>query len=278
MTGKPIGHSRSPILHNTGYKLLGLPYEFERFETDDLKQVYENLLSNENFGGCAVTIPLKLDIMEYLSELTPAAKLIGAVNTVTPLGDGKFQGDNTDWKGITESLYRNGIPKINSSKDLYGAIVGGGGTARAAVYALKQMGCLKIYMANRTASKLYEIKSSFPLDFNIEVLESDEQIAQIETISIIVSTVPADKPIDTGLLTKIEVLLSKGVPCSFTPSLLEAAYKPRVTPIMKLANEKYNWNVVPGAEMLVNQGVEQFRKWTGFTAPYDEIYNAVTAD
>lgn len=236
-------------------------------------------MTDLNFGGCAVTIPLKLNIMKYLSELSPAAQLIGAVNTVTPLGDGKFHGDNTDWKGITQSLYKKGVPDIKNLKSVNGLIVGGGGTSRAAAYALHHMGCSKIYMINRTATKLYDIKSTLPDEYNIEILETDEAIANSLPVSIVVSTIPADKPIDQSLLFKIETLLKNAShQFEFTPTLLEAAYKPRFTPIMKLASEKYHWNVVPGADMLVNQGVEQFSKWTGYVAPYDEIYQAVTSD
>lgn len=275
--GSPIGHSRSPILHNTGYELLGLPHHFDKFETEDIEVVKKELLTREDLGGLAVTIPLKLDIIDSMFELSEAAKTIGAVNTVIPLGKNKFRGDNTDWLGIKNSLVSNGVPSSVSGSA--GLIIGAGGTSRAAIYALKQIGCDTIYMLNRTTEKLQKLKSEFSEEYKIVVVESAEQTESIkEQVSVAVSCVPADKPLDPELLNKLERLLAKGTNSSFKPTLLDAAYKPSVTPIMKLARDKFNWNIVPGAEMLVHQGVEQFSKWTGAKPPFKAIFDAVTQE
>lgn len=277
VVGSPVSHSRSPVLHNTGYKILGLPHKFDKFETESAQEVKEKLLSNEKLGGLAVTIPLKLDIMEYMDELTESAKLIGAVNTVIPLGDGKFRGDNTDWLGIKNSLTRNGVPEKASG--VAGLVIGAGGTSRAAIYALYKLGCSKIYMVNRTPSKLFELQKNFPAEYNIEVLESVEQVEAVkEAVGIAVSCIPADKPLDAGLMSLLERALNKGGESNFAPTLLDAAYKPSTTPVMKLAHDKYQWQVIPGAQMLVHQGVAQFERWTGFRAPFAGIFNAVTQE
>lgn len=274
VVGSPVSHSRSPDLHNSAYKELGLPYKFDRFETDDAARVYEELMKHKHFGGLAITIPLKLDMLKYVNTLSDAAKVIGAINTVVPTENG-FAGDNTDWFGIVNAFRRKGVPDF---KNANGLVVGGGGTSRAACYALHQMGCNKIYMVNRTASKVHEVKNSLPAEYNIEVLETTEQAEQAEPVSLVVSCVPADKPLDQALLDKLELLLHKGQTSkSFEPTLLDAAYKPSVTPVMKLAQEKYSWRVVPGAEMLVNQGEKQFFVHTGFRPPYKTIYNAVVS-
>lgn len=95
-----------------------------------------------------------------------------------------------------------------------------------------------------------------------------------------VSCIPADKPLDSDVLKKIERILSNGSEqvAGFKPTLLEASYKPRVTPIMKLAEEQYKWKVIPGVEMLVNQGDRQFKLHTGFSAPYEIIHRAVVEE
>ncbi|ODV86635.1 hypothetical protein CANARDRAFT_174709 [[Candida] arabinofermentans NRRL YB-2248] len=270
VVGEPIKHSRSPIMHQTAYKELGLPHTFELFETSDAKKVHDELLTDKSFGGCAITIPLKVDMMQYCSELSNSAKIIGAINTLTPIiSQGKFRGDNTDWLGITNALMRNGSPsKIQGN----GLVIGGGGTSRAAVYALHEMGCSKIYMLNRTASKLQTIKEHFPESYNIEILESLESIQAIESITLAVSTVPGNNEISEEYLTKIKAVLGKGTESKF---LIEAAYKPLITTIMKLANEEFGWTVVPGREMLINQGVFQFNIFTGFYPPFKTIFDAV---
>ncbi|ODV78834.1 Pentafunctional AroM protein [Suhomyces tanzawaensis NRRL Y-17324] len=282
VVGSPIEHSKSPDLHNSAYEKLSLPYTFDRFESANADEVYEKLIKdNSLFGGLAVTMPLKLDIKKYTDELSEAAKTIGAVNTVVPIEGkpGKLLGDNTDWIGINNSFTRFGVPSIEYA-DVNGLVVGGGGTSRAAAFALHKMGCKTIYMINRTASKLVEIKELLPANFNIEILSSDSELAQAKPISLIVSCIPASAPIDEALLTKIEKVLHNGIQQKnggFTPTLLEAAYKPSVTPIMKVA-QKFEWNVIPGAEMLVNQGERQFQIHTGYTPPYKVIHEAVVGN
>lgn len=277
VVGSPISHSRSPALHNSGYKTLGLPHVFDRYETTDANEVYTKLMKDASFGGLAITIPLKLDLLPFVDRLSDSAKTIGAINTITKDSNGKFVGDNTDWVGIVNSFYNNGVPSLENS-NVSAVVIGGGGTSRAAAYALNQMGVTKIYMLNRTVSKVKDIKDSLPKEFNIEVMETLEDIKASDPVTLAVSCVPADKPLDAELQTKIEQVLQKATSVadsSIQPFLLEAAYKPRVTSIMELAQSKYNWNVVPGVEMLIHQGEHQFFLHTGFKAPYRTIYNAV---
>lgn len=282
VVGQPIAHSRSPALHNAVYLQLSLPYTFDKYETNDATKVYEQLMTKPDFGGLAITMPLKLDIMKYVTELSESAKIIGAVNTVKPIEgkQGQFLGDNTDWYGITNAFIRNGVPSVGNSA-VNGLVVGSGGTSRAAAYALHKLGCKNIYMINRTSSKLHDLKKELPAEFNITVLESAEDVDAAENVSLIVSCVPADQPLDESLLNKIERVLHKGIEKktdAFQPVLLDAAYKPRVTPVMKIAQEKFGWSVVPGVEMLVNQGILQCSIHTGFVPPYQVAYDAVVAE
>lgn len=272
VVGSPISHSRSPILHQTGYDILGLPHSFERFETDDASKVYNEVVQNSDFGGCAITIPLKMDMLKYATELSDSAKIIGAINTFYPIGDKQYFATNTDWVGITESFRRNGV----TGKVTNGLILGGGGTSRAAVYALKQLGCENIFMLNRTVKKLEEIRDSFPKEYNVIVLKDSADVSKITNLDLIVSTIPANVELVDDFVSKIEVALSKGNPQG--KHLLEAAYKPTVTPVMTLAADKYNWTVIPGREMLVNQGIQQFKEFCGIEPPYEAVFQAVVSD
>lgn len=266
VVGLPIAHLRLPQLHNAGYKQLGLPYHFDRFEAEVAKPVYNELMTRPDFGGLAVTMPLKLDIMNYVQELSDAAKIIGAVNTVIPIGDNKFKGDNTDWVGITQLFAR--YAGVTTARGKAGVIVGLGGTLRAAVYALNAMGCESIYMINRTASKVQEVKDSMPFD-QLKVVNTEEEANAIENVAVVVSCVPLGLPIDDLVMAKITAVLKHSL-----GALLEASYKPPVTPMMKLA-EEHGWKVIPGAEMLVNQGDRQFELHTGYKPNYQIIHDAV---
>jgi pentafunctional AROM polypeptide len=273
VVGTPISHSRSPVLHGTGYEVLGLPHTFHRFETDDADKVFNEIVKgHEEFGGCCITIPLKIKMMKYATQLSDSAKTIGAINTLYPVGNGEYYGTNTDWIGITESFRRNGFEDTAST----GLVIGGGGTSRAAVYALREMGCKEIYMLNRTVSKVEEIKESFPADYNIKVLSSLSDIETISRVDLIVSTVPANVELDAIYLANIKAALSKGV--RGASYLIEAAYKPETTPIMSIASEEFGLHVIPGKDMLVNQGVAQFKYFCHIDAPYDEVYAAVTSE
>lgn len=270
IVGTPISHSRSPVLHSAGYDVFGLPHVFQKFETDDADKVFNEVTKLPDFGGCAITIPLKIDMLKYADELSESGKAIGAINTLYPLPNGKLYGTNTDWIGITESFKRNGV----SGKVKNGLVLGGGGTSRAAVYALHKMGCETIYLLNRTSSKLDEIKASFPGDYNIVVLHNSDEASQIKDVELVVSTVPANVEIDPKLAENIKIALSNTV--EGKKYLIEAAYKPLVTPLMKLAEAEFNFTVIPGREMLVNQGIAQFQEFNGITPPFEEIFNAVT--
>ncbi|ONH67749.1 Pentafunctional AROM polypeptide [Cyberlindnera fabianii] len=257
VVGSPISHSRSPVLHQICYKAFNLPHEFSKFETADASEVAK-LLKEPTFGGAAVTIPLKLDVIPLLTEVDESVEKIGSCNTIVPLGGGNFKGYNTDFKGIQNSFVAHGVKSAPSA----GLVIGAGGTSRAAIYALNKLGCKKIYITNRTVEKLTPLVKEFAA-YGVEILEEPA------AIDVAVSCIPADKPIDETLFQKLEAVfkLNKG-------KVLDAAYKPEFTPVMKLA-ESFGWESIKGAEMLVNQGVEQFKIWTGLQAPYEEVFKAV---
>ncbi|KYK53925.1 hypothetical protein DCS_08304 [Drechmeria coniospora] len=111
LVGTPISQSRSPALHNSLFQRTGLPHRYELRETNQ-EIDFRSMLQSDGFGGASVTIPLKQQVTKIVDALTPAAKKIGAVNTVVPLDDHirdpkcprRFLGDNTDWKGIVYVL------------------------------------------------------------------------------------------------------------------------------------------------------------------------------
>lgn len=237
--GSPISASRSPALHNALFQLVGLPHEYSRFETENADEV-KDIISSDNFGGASVTIPLKLDIIPLLDEITEAAKIIGAVNTIIPVSDNgvrRLIGDNTDWLGMTHSLMSvpDSLPVSGSTASAL--VIGAGGTARAAVYALHSLGHSPIYMVSRTPSKLSAMISSFPADFNIRPLAQMADVESIHSIpSVAIGTIPADRPIEQNMREILAALLRHPkANASQKRTLLEMAYKPRQTALMQMA-------------------------------------------
>ena len=128
--GRPVRHSLSPILHVTGAKLIGkkcLSFGCD-ISRGDLPELVETMRGLTGFIGFNVTMPYKSDIMQHVDRLSPDARAIGAINTVVKR-DGQLVGENTDWMGFREVLYR----KTGFHTAL---ILGAGGAAAAAAYAL----------------------------------------------------------------------------------------------------------------------------------------------
>lgn len=261
VVGTPIAHSRSPILHNTAFEQLGLPHRLEVFDTDEPAKVYE-LMQMDNFGGGCITMPLKMSLQQYINgEISQSGQTIGAINTIIKRDGNVFDATNTDWVGIRDSFIHHGV-----FQGKVGMVIGAGGTCRAAIYSLKQMGCSKVYILNRTQEKV----SALAKEFDVVQPEVDEGVSEVD---LIVSCVPAYAELGP-LEETIKQTLGKVKKSAW---LIDAAYKPRLTKIMQIA-EKEGLGVIPGVEMLVFQGVEQFKSWNGLAPYVAEILENVTAD
>ena len=263
--GKPIGSSRSPALHNALFGATGLPHSYSNFETDNASDV-QDLIRSPHFGGASVTIPLKLDIMPLLDNISDAARFIGAVNTIIPVpsstGDKPtLLGDNTDWMGMVFSLRSAGLVQRTAAAPGAAMVVGSGGTTRAAIYALHSLGYAPIYVVARTPERVQELSDGFPADYDIQRLATPEEAAAVAERDalpgVVISTIPADKPIDSGMREVLVSTLQGGGASGQTKGeprvLLEMAYMPRHTPLMQLA-EDAGWKTIPGLEVLAAQG------------------------
>ena len=270
--GSPIAQSKSPAMHNTLFRETGLPYHYGLMETDRVADL-EKVLYSEDFGGASVTIPLKLDVMPYLDEISDDAKTIGAVNTVlvnhtrtaSSHPGWHLTGRNTDWQGMMKVLEAAGAQHGNGKQP--GLVIGGGGTARAAIYTLHAMNYSPIYILGRTPSKLQTLANSFPTSYNLRILTTLQDIetnAQLPTIAI--GTIPAFSRIEPNMRAVLDHIFratEKGI-------YLEMAYNPTVTDLMHLALGQ-GWVTIPGLEVLAGQGFFQFEAWTGITPMFETL-------
>ena len=291
--GSPIAKSKSPAMHNALFKATGLPHTYSLFETTNAADL-KKILQSDSFGGASVTIPLKLDSMPYLDSVSDDATLIGAVNTIIAdpsmqstkiQGGHHLTGRNTDWQGMTRVLLNAGA---RPSDQQSGLVIGGGGTARAAIYALHAMGYTPIYVLGRSKSKIRALISSFPADYNLEILHPSKQPLKMTDVpTAAISTIPADKPIDPDIKKflghwvfgvnsgelKVTSDASRGGNMTVKQILLEMAYKPTVTDMMEMAGEG-GWATIPGLEVLAGQGWYQFEAWTGIEPLYEMLREA----
>ncbi|KAK1917332.1 hypothetical protein P3342_000045 [Pyrenophora teres f. teres] len=281
--GSPIAQSPSPRLHNRLFRETGLPHIYGRHETTDASSIKEIIRSPE-FGGASVTIPLKQDVVPLLDGLGPEVEVIGALNTIVPEtsideATGKevtrLIGRNTDYLGMVLILRKAGAQGSGSA-----LVIGGGGTSRAAVYALKEMGYGPIYLLGRNPSKMETLKNAFPAEYNLQVLSSPADVEALPASpQVAIGTIPADQPIDIAIRETLCTLFEKGKGSvrdleGTERILLEMAYKPPVTALIQLAMDN-GWKTVNGLEVLVGQGVHQFEYWTGVRPLYEVARDAV---
>ncbi|KAF7313827.1 Pentafunctional AROM polypeptide [Mycena chlorophos] len=274
--GNPIAYSMSPTLHNTAFEVLGLPHVYGLQETSEVGQEIKATITAPDFGGASVTIPFKLDVIPLLDKLSPAAEAIGAVNTIVPVRTDKnnriLYGDNTDWLGMRQVI-QSRVGAIHAA-----LVIGAGGTARAAIYALHSLGAKKIYLFNRTRRHAEALAEAFP-HANVEPLDKLGVWPDgIVPPNVIVSTVPASATTTANasdaLNLEPELFLYKDGPSV----VLDMAYKPAQTPLLSLAEEAgENWSTVRGLDVLLEQGYVQFELWTGRQCPKRAVSERVRA-
>ncbi|KAK9330719.1 hypothetical protein V1520DRAFT_339812 [Lipomyces starkeyi] len=276
LLGYNVSYSLSPTIHNAAFTFAGLPYHYSLYDVQNLdKDEISVVLADPMFGGASVTVPHKLAIMPFLSCISDAAKKVGAVNTVVVTDvDGKREltGENTDWSGIKQCIEdRLSDPSSPLSS---GLVIGAGGAARAAVYALAAMNVKIIYIYNRSKSKAEQIAEEFKDKSKIIVVDSYNVASWPEQGSlpfgVIIGNIPGD------------VIMEEDIPLSLFGKeggvLVEMAYKPDVTPLMKVSKRAGGWKVVRGTDVLLEQGYAQFKLWTGIDAPKDVMRKALTEE
>jgi pentafunctional AROM polypeptide len=266
LLGSPLAASYSPIMHTTAFQTLGLPHKYHLAENTRV-DAYADILNSPSFGGASVTLPHKLTIMPFLQRVSSHAHAIGAVNTIISTPNGLI-GDNTDWRAIRASVQKALSPAHAVSADTTALVYGAGGAARAAVYALFQIGVLSVYLWNRTrdrADRLIADLSRLSPALRIMRLSSGDVVELAHLPSppqVIISTLPEMTDVDHSLVPIPSNLLAAdgGV-------ALDLNFASDDSPVLSLARKTPGWVGVPALEVLLEQGYEQLRAWTARRAP-----------
>jgi len=257
-----IRASPSPAMHNAAFKHLNIPYQYSLFPCESAEEILR-CLEKETTKGGNVTMPHKLSVIPHLSSMTPAAKKIGAVNTIVKLSCGKLHGDNTDWLGIANPIIH--MANENSSPLRNAIVLGAGGTSRAAIYALRfAVGVENIFIWNpRTLEKAQTIADCF----GISAVSNISELSGTK-FDVVVSTLP---PI--AVTEAVENAVSAFVNPNET-IVLDVVYFPTDTPILRVAANN-NCHAISGSKMLLEQGVYGFEQWTNVRAPYNTMNLAI---
>ncbi|MBI9082162.1 MAG: shikimate dehydrogenase [Desulfobacterales bacterium] len=271
LLGNPLGHSFSPAMHNKAFQTLGLNFFYLPIEVvpENLKDVARGI-SKMNFAGYNVTVPHKIRIMEHIDHIHELATVIGAVNVVT-IKDGRTTGYNTDGEGFVQSLETEARISIKGKRHL---IVGCGGAARAIAMTMAFKGAGKILISNRTEQKAYdlagEINDKVRPCCHVVGKDPKEMKSAFQQVDVVINTTSIGMHPDEDRLPMDTELLRKGQIVS------DIVYNPAKTELLKRAEAK-GCKIVTGIGMLVYQGAEGFRLWTGVAPPVEEMFAVVRA-
>jgi len=252
--GDPIGHSLSPLLHNTGFAARHVDAVYLPLLVHRLGDF---LSAAPEFGvrGFSVTLPHKQAILKHLKECEPLAAEIGAVNTVVVRRNGWLYGCNTDYVGVLRTLQMK--LSIKGSRVL---IFGAGGSARAAAFALARAGAVVGICARRE-------KAAKELARAVGGEAVPRRALHTEFFDAILNATPVGMHPHGG----ISPLAFNELRCRIVMDLI---YRPQRTQLLKIAAEK-GITTVSGVEMFLAQGIAQWEIWTEMRAPETAMRRAV---
>ena len=271
LIGSPVGHSGSPAMYNYSFARTGVDAAYLAFDIPlEQTQAAVDALKLLNVGGFNVTMPDKTAVASIVDELSPAAQLIGAANTVTVDEDGKLTGHNTDGIGFVRNLQEHGV-EVKGQKLV---VLGAGGAATAICVQAALDGAASIAIFNRTDEfyangrhTVEKLQKAVPgCQVSISPLEDGDALAQaVRDCNILVNATKVGmKPLDQ------ETLID---PSLFRPDLVVAdtVYNPRETRMILEAKAAGCKAAIGGIGMLLWQGVAAYKLFTGKDMPAQEV-------
>ncbi|KAL3456680.1 type I 3-dehydroquinase-domain-containing protein [Aspergillus heterothallicus] len=300
--GGSVAYSLSPAMYNAAFRHCGMEHTYSIPEKPTLAAL-DRLGRDSQFGGASVVQPWRVQVFQKLAAKSRHAEAIGAINTIMPLrgrSDGAmfplpeqasrrhlagpvlgWYGENTDWVGIMTCISRNLSPRnAISPMKTTALVIGAGGMARAAIYAMLRLGCRKIFIYNRTLSRAEDVARHFN-SWAASQVESTEVVYVLRSLQdewpvdasppcMVASCVPADPdrdepPANFEMPTQWLGSSTGGV-------VLEFAYKPLDTPLLRQmrrfrSETGHPWVLVDGLDNVAEQAIAQFEILTGRKAP-----------
>ncbi|KAF5002924.1 hypothetical protein FDECE_10479 [Fusarium decemcellulare] len=303
--GQDVDYSLSPAMMTSAFIACGIPHQYRPWSTSTLQDIHD-LIQDPFFGGATLTHPFKAEALSLTHAISSHAEAIGAINTLIPIRhlepDGSvptgarfFQqmhqlgpaeaiyGENTDWIGV-EACIRRGLSPANAiNSGTCGLILGAGGMARAAIYAMLKLSISNIVIYNRTSGNAKKVVSHFTEliqtpdfrtrarieDVRFHVLPSLDQPwpADYRLPVVIISCIPTDRSHDTSIpLYKIPRDYFNNPTGGVA---IDIGYKVLDTPLVVQARREANrgWVVMDGLDVLPEQGFAQFELFTARSAP-----------
>jgi shikimate dehydrogenase len=269
--GSPVAENPTGVMQEAGFAALGLNWRYLTIEVrrEDLAAAMQGMRAM-NFAGINCTIPHKVAVLRYLDEISPDARLMGAVNTVRREGD-RLIGENTDGKGFLRALVNEAQVDPRGKRVV---VLGAGGAARAVCVELALAGAQSIDVVNRNPERGQElvwllnertpVKATYvPWMTGMRVVEATNLLVNCTSIGLY-PDVDGIPDIDTSAIQPHMVV------CDVIPN-------PPNTPLLRAAAAR-GAKTIDGLGMLVYQGAVAFKMWTGHDAPVDVMRKALAAE
>lgn len=255
--GHPIAHSKSPALHRAAYAALREPIRYDAFDLTEaqLPDFMRSVRADPTWCGLSVTMPLKTAMIPELDQLSGWAERLGVINTVTfAVGDGPvLTGHNTDVAGIVNAVTHAGV-----RAEPRALILGGGGTAVAAVAALSELGAPSAEIFVRDPSRAStSAAAAEAVGLPVRLRPFADAASALPEADVVISTLPP-----RGADSLAAALPETGPQGLAGALLLDVAYDPWPSRLAQ-AWERRGGTIVPGLEMLIYQAVDQVRLFTG---------------
>lgn len=246
LIGNPVKHSWSHIMHNAAFGKMNFNAVYLKFRVDKLREFIE-YFKWLNILGFSVTIPHKIEVMNYLDEVDEKARAIGAVNTIV-VKNKRLIGHNTDCDGAILALKaKTGLKGKNI------AVLGAGGSSRALAYGLKKENA-DVIILNRTIEKAKVVAEDFNCSYGpLDDLKNTDY-------DVLVNTTPVGMYPDIGSSPVPPKLIKKG------SVVFDIVFNPYETKLLKEAKNK-GCTTISGFEMLIKGAALQFKLWTNRNAP-----------
>ncbi|PZC50859.1 MAG: shikimate dehydrogenase [Chloroflexi bacterium] len=264
--GYPIGHSVSPVFQQAALNHAGIDAKYLAWETppENLSDRI-NSLKESGVIGANVTVPHKQSVLPFLDNLSKTAREIGAVNTIVN-DKGVLYGHNTDVFGFMKSLHNDGDFFADGGQSAL--VLGAGGSAKAIAYGLLRDGIKKLVISNRTLSRAVQLKKELGNPENVfvatpestDMLRDHHLIVNCTTLGMKHGPGEDKSPLSPEHISKGTVVF-------------DLVYNPRRTPLIKEAMG-IGARAISGLPMLIYQGAEAFRLWTGINPPTEVMFDA----
>jgi 3-dehydroquinate dehydratase / shikimate dehydrogenase len=255
VVGDPIAHSLSPAIMNAAFRRENVNAVYVTLHAKTLKDLL-TCVKEIPIHGISVTMPYKEAILQHLDNSDSHTTKVGACNTVVRAQDGKLYGFNTDTAGVIRPIEKR-LSTIEGARVL---VIGAGGAARAAVFALKERGA-EVYILNRSLAHAKKLAHQS----RARIMKRPD-LKKMAFDVIINAT-----PLGMGANSRETPLQDKEINTRY---VFDMVYDPPETRFMKLAKER-GAQIIPGIEMFVHQAARQFEIWTGKPAPWDEMLRVV---